>query len=286
MNFTPQRSEAIRAGLISEVAARPSRRRRWLASVGLVMVGALAGAGAATAFATTGSWLPAPAQGAAEPSPEAPPPAGEGGAVEAPLGHEPGAPIISTLGAPFGQVVNSTAVLPLDPPAGATHVRVTVSCEGDGAVFWGPDPDGNNPSVEGCDNGVTAWYDFPLDDTVTALHITPDDGTTAAVTVQYLNYAQTRLGVNQHGQTYGDGTGDQVPDLIYAIGQSPDGEEILGYVRAEDLAAFSPDHPGSPANPEEALRWMKEREQRYPNGYDVPLFASDGTTQLGTFHVY
>jgi hypothetical protein len=28
-----------------------------------------------------------------------------------------------------------------------------------------------------------------------------------------------------------------------------------------------------------------ERDQKYPNGWDVPLYESDGETQIGTFHI-
>lgn len=46
-----------------------------------------------------------------------------------------------------------------------------------------------------------------------------------------------------------------------------------------------PDHPDLPSNPEEALRWQAERTAKYPNGWDIPVYESDGVTQIGLFHV-
>ena len=43
--------------------------------------------------------------------------------------------------------------------------------------------------------------------------------------------------------------------------------------------------PHQPANPEQALQWQQERDAKYPDGWDVPLFQSDGTTQIGVFHI-
>ena len=175
-----------------------------------------------------------------------------------------------------------------DRPAEATHVRVTITCLTAGTFWWGLDAGGNNPSVscaasEG--GSETAWYDFALDPTVDKLYVTAPEGGEAAVSVQYLTYLPTRFGVNENGQTYGTGAEDATPDLILVIGTSPDGGEVEGYALATDLVAFSPDHPDHPANPEEALRWQQERDEKYPGGWDIPVYQSDGVTRIGTFHV-
>ena len=82
----------------------------------------------------------------------------------------------------------------------------------------------------------------------------------------------------------GDGT-EGMPDLVYVGGMTVDGRAIDGYAKASDLFAFSPDHPRNPANPDEALRWQAEREVKYPNGWDIPVYEKDGVTQIGTFHM-
>jgi len=39
------------------------------------------------------------------------------------------------------------------------------------------------------------------------------------------------------------------------------------------------------ANPDEAVRLQAERDARYPNGWDIPVYESDGTTEIGTFYI-
>ena len=77
---------------------------------------------------------------------------------------------------------------------------------------------------------------------------------------------------NANGQTYGpsDPSGRrQLPDLIVAVGR--DGTQ--GYVKLADL-----EQPG-PASPEEAASFNTA------DPIDVPLYASDGTTIIGTFRI-
>lgn len=33
------------------------------------------------------------------------------------------------------------------------------------------------------------------------------------------------------------------------------------------------------------VKLQNERDQKYPNGWDIPVYESDGTTQIGTFHI-
>lgn len=280
--FTPERSDAFRSALIDHVAAtRPQRRRRGLWAASLILIGALSGAGvSAAAFAATG--VLNPDYPAGQPVPEMP------GAVTAPAGTLPGAPLISLLGTPTSARFTEAAELPLnDRPAAATHLRVTLSPLTAGEVAWGTDASGNDPSSSFSTADVTSgiattWYDFPLDDTVDTLQLTPSSGFAGIVTLQYVNYVPTRLAVNANGETYGvEGGPDGVPDLIAVT--TTTGQE--GYARATDLNAFSPDHPGQPSTPDEAVTWQAERDQKYPNGWDIPVYNSDGTTTIGSHHV-
>jgi hypothetical protein len=77
--------------------------------------------------------------------------------------------------------------------------------------------------------------------------------------------------VNAHGQTYGIETETGTPDLVAVI--ATDGRH--GYAYATQLEG------PRPTSPADALR--QERED--PNGYDVPVYESDGTTRIGHFHV-
>ena len=288
VNFTPERSDAIRANLINHVAENPQpRRRRALWAAGFVLAGVLAGAGAsAGAFAATGMLTASPAQPSGQPTPAYP------DAVAAPPGVTPGSPIISLLGAPISATVTATAEISLqDRPPAATHARVTITPLTPGSLNFGTDAGGNNPGASwsaqdlSSDWDPTTSYDFPLDDTVHTLYLNPT-GFTGIATVQYITQVPTHLGINAHGQTYGaSGSIEGEPDLVSVIVTDPDGTQVPGYVLASDLYVSSPDHPGQPTNPDEALRWQKETQEKYPNGWDIPVYSSDGTTQIGTFHV-
>lgn len=286
--FDADRSAAIRRMLI-DVAATPVRgRARPGFVVTLFLVGAITGAGASTAaFAATGGFeTPVIAQPSGQPQPDLP------DAVEAPPGTIPGGPLISLVGSPTVLSVSSSAEHPIaGRPDGVTHVRVTVTALTPGSISWGTDAGGNNPHgtfVPGDIGGPgdTTWYDFPLDATTDTFFITPSDGLTATVSFQYLNMTPTHLGRNAAGQSYGrEGGPDGVPDLVLVSGIGPEGEEVLGYALSGELNAFSPEHPEQPSDPEEALAWQEQREKDHPHGWDIPVYESDGITQIGTFHI-
>jgi hypothetical protein len=290
MNTTPSqdRATAEREAVIGYVTthlARP-RRRAW-AVTGLIVAGALAGGGVSTAaFAASGTFgSVSPQQPSGQPIPDL------GEAIAAPPGTSPGAPVISMLAEPTSQFVSQDEAVSLaDRPADATHLRITVVPMSTGMLNFGTDPGGNNASAEwsGTDNLAEAivWYDNPLDATTDTFYLTPDGGFTGTVTLQYVVHVPTHLGVNAAGQTFGvEGGPDGTPDLILVTGRAPDGSEVTGYARNADLFATSPDHPGRPENPEQALQWQAERDLKYPNGWDIPVFEQDGTTQIGVFHV-
>lgn len=80
---------------------------------------------------------------------------------------------------------------------------------------------------------------------------------------------------NKYGQTYGSSSlatsPDTEPDLIRARGE----DGTIGYVRSEDL------HGEMPKTPEEALELMRKT----PSVRIIPLYAVDGRTVIGTFHI-
>lgn len=297
MTFTPERSDAIRQGLIeaAEHDLAPGRQpftgpRRWAAGAVLVLLGAGAGAGvSAAAFASSGSDAPAVGDPSGQPSPDL------GDAVPAPPGVLPGEPIVSMLGAPTSRTSSGTQTIALpERAAGATHLRVSISCLTPGTTSWATDG-GTGGAGDGVSISCTAsdlaefgggYYDFPLDDTVTSLELGAAPDVSVAVTLQYVTYVPTALGVNEHGQTFGVQTEHgPVPDLVAVIGVDPDGDAVQGYVPAAAFTDFGPDWPGQPSTPDEALAWQEERDAAYPDGWDLKVFASDGTTQVGTFHV-
>jgi len=82
--------------------------------------------------------------------------------------------------------------------------------------------------------------------------------------------------VNVNGMSYGSGAGidedDPGPDLVAAHGTNG----RCGFVRASDR------QQDLPRNPEEAASYTADLD---PDGRDVPLYARDGVTVIGSFHV-
>jgi hypothetical protein len=80
---------------------------------------------------------------------------------------------------------------------------------------------------------------------------------------------------NDRGMTYGSAKVDEDdpgPDLVAAYGT--DGR--CGFIRASDREGEQP------RDPEEALDYMANLD---PDGHDVPLYAQDGVTVIGWFHI-
>ncbi len=81
--------------------------------------------------------------------------------------------------------------------------------------------------------------------------------------------------VNANGMTYGSGANidehDPGPDLILAYGV----DGTLGYVR-------STDRPQAARTLAEARAAMESAD---PTGHDIPLYAQDGVTVIGSLHI-
>lgn len=282
-SFSEERSEAIRAGLVA-VAAEPRARNGWWRVGGLLAAGVLAGAGATTAAFAAGVGAPTGHVPAAAPPAD--------GLADAPPGVIPGAPINSLLGEPETVLADHATSVDLSQrPAAATHVRVTIACLSAGRTGFGTDAGGNNPSIHCSEDDLAAgsgaaWDDFPVGAQADVLYVSPSRDARVAVTVQFLTQVPTRFGVNANGQTYGvPSTPQGAPDLVATAGTGANGEDVLGYAFRSELDAFSPDHPAMPTSPAEAVRLQAERDAKYPDGWDVPLYESDGTTRIGSTHV-
>lgn len=83
--------------------------------------------------------------------------------------------------------------------------------------------------------------------------------------------------VNQSGQTYGGDLSDAsnagcVPDLVAVSLNDADDPDAIGYMYKKDWQWEPP-----VSNPDEAAAWMAVGSPRDP----VPLYASDGQTQVG-----
>jgi hypothetical protein len=81
--------------------------------------------------------------------------------------------------------------------------------------------------------------------------------------------------VNENGMSYGSGANidedDPGPDLVAAYGTNG----TCGFLRAADRAE------DLPRSPEEAGAYMADLDR---DGRDIPLYAQDGVTVIGSFH--
>ncbi|MGF9753851.1 hypothetical protein AAII07_01515 [Microvirga sp. 0TCS3.31] len=82
--------------------------------------------------------------------------------------------------------------------------------------------------------------------------------------------------VNENGMSYGSGAAldedDPGPDLVAASGING----RCGFVRAADR------RQDLPRSPEEAAAYMADLDG---DGRDIPLYAQDGVTVIGSFHI-
>lgn len=97
----------------------------------------------------------------------------------------------------------------------------------------------------------------------------------AQVEVQASSVPAQVYSINANGQSYGSELSaadpSQAPDLISAYGV----DGTLGYVKKTDLMAFQLASPA--ASRKLTLEQFK--------GADIPLYASDGVTVLGRYHI-
>lgn len=287
--FIGDRADAIRAGLISHVAER-NPRRRTLRAAGWALSGVLVGVGA-----TVGAYAATATDGPPAPSSEGFYPAEIYGApVPAPQGAVPGDALRKLLGEPTTHEFDAAIDLPLgDRPAGATdvHLKVQVAKAGTITVAVGSGEFStwtHSWSEREIARGGTYVFfsDLALTADADVVELRPTDGFAGTITVQYLRQTPTQLGVNENGQTYGVGRSrHEVPELVYRGGYRFEGERVDGYAYASDLRAFSPDEAVGPTDPDELERAQRERDAKFPNGWDVPVYLPDGKTRIGTFHV-
>lgn len=273
ISFDPARSAAIRGALVENVRVRKSVRARsrlasWFAAMS---VGLLALGGGLTAASAAG-WI-------GWPFPDSSPlPGGDVVEVLPVDGDRYPDSAAMTDWRVIDETGSGNEVFPLGPvPRDATHISVFVTCETSGAISFGTRP-ANNPSIS-CgedDRAASTWYDFPVADDV-SLFIDSANDVRWSLEAVYLTKRPTDLAVNANGQTYG--IEDAGPDLVAVYATNG----LQGYVFAAELAeADGTAAMGGFSSPEEALAWQEERGNE---PVSIPVYLSDGQTQVGEFIV-
>ncbi len=162
-----------------------------------------------------------------------------------------------------------------DRPPGATAVRTELSCLSAGTIGW---PDGASMSCDAQDVKAAAGssrsmseYTLPLASGQTSIVITAHQGVAWRLTTTYVQVVHTEWGVNAKGDTYGVENDQGSPDLLAV--DATNGKS--GYAYVTDL-----DGP-QPTSPADAVRQQATEQPRRT----IPVYTSDGTTQIGVFQV-
>ncbi|MAM54900.1 MAG: hypothetical protein CMH35_08670 [Microbacterium sp.] len=246
--MSPEFATAFRARLVDHVTttAQPRRRRRVLLTGGLALTLALGG----TAAAAATGLLPLP-----------------------------GGTMTTDLSAAVSGTFAGTGALPLgERPADATGVAVSLTCLTPGTFTF---DDGASVTCTTIDDTTRpTTYTVPVD-AITGNQVTI--ATTAdavwSLTATWVHAATNAWAVNDNGFTYGVINDNGEPDLIAVV--TTDGQP--GYVWQSDLNdANGTTAAESFTSPEEALRWQ---EQNAGTVHHIPVYESDGTTQIGVFQV-
>jgi hypothetical protein len=194
----------------------------------------------------------------------------------------PGSHIVTPVGTAVTQNHIGTAAVELGPrPDGANAVSFSITCtsagtfelthpasdEGTGTSWVCSDTPGLNEATEADPYDTTLPVgkvifikSQPLEPGATSFVVTTDPDTTWTISARYATSVTTAWGVNENGQTYGTPNENGMPDLQAA--QATNGK--IGYIYFDDLMPTDP-----------ALDVDR----------DIPVYESDGTTQIGVFHI-
>jgi hypothetical protein len=194
----------------------------------------------------------------------------------------PGSHIVTPVGAAVTQSHIGTATVELGPrPDGVSTVSFSITCtsagafelthpesdEGTGTSWVCSDTPGLNEATEVDPyditlpvGHVTYIKEQPLEPGATSFIVTTDPGTTWTISARYATSVTTEWGVNENGQTYGTPNENGMPDLQAA--QATNGK--IGYIYFDDLMPTDPALQGD---------------------HDIPVYDTDGTTQIGVFHL-
>lgn len=205
--------------------------------------------------------------------------AGAGGAALADRLTAPGGEEITALAPAVTSTVTGTTTVDMGArPEAATKVRMYFWCLTGGTLQLGggattgcsaAEADAASPSgswVTDLPAGQTSWT------------FTADPGATFKVRLEYVSAQTLPWGVNADGKTFGAANEHGSPDLV-AVGAT-NGRD--GYAWGADLDWAGNGGGPPPKTPEEALA---RQAANLGKGWAVPVYQSDGKTQVGEFIV-
>lgn len=193
----------------------------------------------------------------------------------APVGSATGAPqpggdIVTPLADPVTVTGSGTGDVPMGtPPAGTDAIAIQLTCLTAGRFEFS---DGAASVCGVADVGslsAHAGYRLNADAATRGTTITAAAGERWSVTATYVSVTTSAWGLNARGQTFGVENDSGTPDLVSAY--ATNGRD--GYVLATDL-----DGATHPKTPTDAATFQSPPRT-------IPVYASDGTTQIGVFAI-
>ncbi|MFC6704335.1 hypothetical protein [Flexivirga alba] len=184
----------------------------------------------------------------------------------------PGADQVTNLSHPITVTRTGTSTVRLGPrPANATDAELRLRCLSAGTFTFADGASMSCSAADAAGGTSITTYAMALGPGQNSTTITTTRGARWTLTVSYSQHVPTGWATNARGQTYGV-TNDkgEDPDLIAAI--ATNGKQ--GYLYAAEL------NGAAPANPAQAQEWSKQDSGRT---HSIPVYASDGTTKIGSF---
>lgn len=194
-----------------------------------------------------------------------------------------GEPEARRVGDPILFAGSGDAEIPLGMiPEGVTQLAIAFDCVDPGTyeIAVGEVDGGFGASCDAGNTAANLGGVFTASPTLDrAIHISAALGDRWSLRAVWITGLPDGWEVNANGQTFGPGVDGTAPDLIMAVGVDAAGNPIDGYVVSAD--ALRP----KAASLEEGAAQEAADEAAHPNGRDVPLYASDGVTVLGSAHI-
>lgn len=158
-------------------------------------------------------------------------------------------------------------------PAGTNSLETALACLSAGTLTW---PDGASQTCTSADAAHPGKYSLAWTPDHTTFRLGATPGTRWRLSYTFSHRQPTSLATNAAGQTYGIDSNNGHPDLIAAT--ATNGRD--GYVVAKQLA--NADGCSTAKTP---AKNVKCTEDRAGKTVIIPVYESDGETQIGVFQI-
>ncbi|THG34511.1 hypothetical protein E6C70_09660 [Glaciibacter flavus] len=187
-----------------------------------------------------------------------------------------------------GAVISESTTLAVPVPAFTpTDLIVTFTCLTPGSFTMIVSDHPNDPTHVACDHPghpstLTSEFHVTGPARARTVSIAASPGGTYSIDAEYVVRARFDYPTNAAGETFGmpESNATNLPDLRFVVGEDDHGKPVQGYIRSAEILAPAPSGLGS------NLNWLAHQHEIYPHGQPLPMYASDGTSYVGTYWLY